>query len=177
MSLSPPFGRTLRSLLGALVLASALGPPPARAESLQAFHFDDEHELRGWRFDGVGGIDRGLGFARSGPNNAWLRASHGWNAVWREVPAHGTVCRLWANRRTSANAPTISLSIIDRDSGIILGESRTALIGIGDESDWQLSLTDAQGLYPGQPLIIRFGFEGNQQDAWVQVDDVTLQCG
>jgi hypothetical protein len=38
-----------------------------------------------WYVEGAGGIDRNLGFARTGLNNAWVRNSSGWNAIKQEI--------------------------------------------------------------------------------------------
>ena len=38
-----------------------------------------------WYSNGTAGVDRNLGFARTGANNGYARASSGWNAIKQEI--------------------------------------------------------------------------------------------
>ncbi len=59
-----------------------------------------------WYVQGNGGVDRGLGFARTGANNGFVRNNTGWNALKQEVAVTpNTVYTLTGWVKTSSIQP------------------------------------------------------------------------
>ena len=59
---------------------------------------------RPWALEGAGGIDIGKGLSQSGPNNAFVRNSQGWNAIRQRVVLQaGSRYTINAYVRTSSN--------------------------------------------------------------------------
>jgi hypothetical protein len=124
-----------------------------------------------WYLEGNGGIDRGLGFAHSGDNNAWVRSKRGWNAVKQQIavsPNTNYTITAWVRTSTNNNAGYLGAKV-PGNNGAILNE-----IKYGSYSSYsQLTVTFNSGsnsiveIYNGmQPPI--------GQDTWVQMDDFSV---
>jgi hypothetical protein len=122
-----------------------------------------------WYFEGQGGIDRNLGYARSGLNNAWVRNTTGWNAAKQRVvvqPHTTYTLKGWV--RTSSNNTDGYFGARVPNGGAIRGETRYAAYG----SYTQLTVTFNSG--PSTILELYAGMWAVNGDTWVQIDDVTL---
>ncbi|MCP3145232.1 hypothetical protein [Pyxidicoccus xibeiensis] len=123
-----------------------------------------------WYVDGTAGIDRGLGFARTGANNAWVRNSSGWNAIKQEVgvtPNTSYTLTGWV--KTSGNHDDGYFGARLLKGGPILGETHfTQPLG----SYTQLSVTFNSGANHSVELFV--GMWANNGDTWIQVDDLRL---
>jgi len=122
-----------------------------------------------WRLCGRGGIDRGLGFARSGENNAFVRASQGWNALTQPVVVRPErTYRLTAWVRSSQRAVPHGALGVRGPSGVI------AQTTFGHLADYTRLTVDFRS---GSTTDIEVfaGFWGPGDDAWVQIDDMELR--
>jgi hypothetical protein len=123
-----------------------------------------------WYVEGNGGIDRGLGFARTGANNAWVRNSSGWNAIKQEVAVvPNTDYTLTGWVRTSNNHADGYFGARVLNAGPILSEARfTQPLG----SYTQLTVSFNSG--PNHSVELFAGTWALNGDTWLQVDDVSL---
>ncbi|MFP2930525.1 DUF4185 domain-containing protein [Pyxidicoccus sp. 3LG] len=123
-----------------------------------------------WYVQGNAGIDRGLGFARTGANNAWVRSSTGWNAIKQEVGVTpNTRYTLTGWIKTSGNHNDGYFGARMLNGGPILSETHfTQPLG----NYTQLSVTFNSGSNHSVELFA--GMWANDGDTWIQVDDVTL---
>lgn len=122
-----------------------------------------------WYAQGAAGIDRGLGFARTGANNGWVRASSGWNALKQEVAvAANTNYTLTAWLKTSANLNDGYFGARVLNSGPILGETHLTQSLPGYT---QLTVQFNSGPHHSVELFAGLWANG---DTWLQVDDVRL---
>lgn len=168
---------TVRAVLAMAVLAVCWGSTRSAYALDTYFGFEDEVENSGWKADGYAGIDRNLGFAYEGWNNGWVRAMYGWNALWHVAyTGSGEVysCMVRGHIRMSRNLTGGYFSIIEAGTNRILAES-TFNGSMGDGNYLDVSTGIAQA-HANQTVVIRVGFWGNGQDAWVQVDGLTLNC-
>jgi hypothetical protein len=123
-----------------------------------------------WYVEGNGGIDRGLGFARTGANNAWLRNSSGWNAIKQEVAVvPNTNYRLTGWVRTSGNHADGYFGARLLNGGPILSEVRFAQ-PLGSYT--QLTVSFNSG--PNHSVELFAGTWALNGDTWLQVDDISL---
>ena len=123
-----------------------------------------------WFAHGGAGIDRGLGFARTGANNAWVRASSGWNAIVQEVAVTpGTRYTLTGWVKTSANQNDGYFGARGLNAGPVLNETHlTQPLG----GYTQLSVTFDSGA--NHAVEVYAGTWANAGDTWLQVDDVAV---
>jgi hypothetical protein len=188
------FSRVLALALAAFAVVPVY---PAQAYSIPAvFDFEGTSYL-GWQLYGGGGIDRGLGNAHTGQNNAFLYASSGWNSLtspsafvgWGDTSNKTWKCQGAAYVRASANVTSFYFSILNPKTGAIIKEvgplSGSQLNAAADITGYARIYTGlfdmvgpAGGPNPGDrnPVLLRLGFWGNGQNAWVQVDDVAFNC-
>ncbi|MEW2384019.1 DUF4185 domain-containing protein [Micromonospora sp. NPDC047707] len=121
-----------------------------------------------WRLGGTGGVDRGLGLAHSGGNNAWLRAAGGWHHVFQDVSVQpGRRYRLTGWLRTSGNA-TAGYFGVRTTTGRIVAERR-----YGPLPSYQRLTVDAD-VGTLTTLQVFAGLWATGVGTWVQIDDVTL---
>lgn len=167
----------MRTLLAMAALAMCLGGTASASAQDMVFGFEDEGENATWYTQGAAGIDRGVGLAYSGQNNGWIRATWGWHALYRvqSVNAGARDCVAFAQVRMTRNLSGLFFSLIDQQSGAILSESSWHG-AIGDGNGYLWIGTGLVPVYANQQLVVRVGFWGNGQDAWVNVDDVEFVC-
>lgn len=123
-----------------------------------------------WYKEGGAGIDRNLGFARTGANNAWARNTTGWNAVKQEIgvePNTSYTMSFWV--RTSANHNDGYFGVRVPGSGPILNEAHmTQAFG----SYTQRTVTFNSGSNHSVELYI--GTWAHGADTWIRIDDVSM---
>lgn len=123
-----------------------------------------------WYANGNAGVDRNLGNARTGANNAYARYNSGWNAIKQEVfvePNTSYTLKGWV--KTSTNSNDAYFGARQLGAGAILGETH---------------LTQALGAYTQQTVTfnsgnnhsieIYAGVWANSGDTWIQADDFSL---
>ncbi len=77
-----------------------------------------------WYSNGTAGVDRNLGFARTGANNAYARAGSGWNAIKQEIFVEpDTEYTLSAWIRTSDNNNDGYFGVRELGGGPVLNET------------------------------------------------------
>ncbi|WP_372633075.1 DUF4185 domain-containing protein [Cohnella sp.] len=121
-----------------------------------------------WYLQGHGGIDRGLGFARTGQNNGFVRYNSGWNALKQSVavqPYTNYTLKGWI--RTSANNDSGYFGARGPLNGPIRNETRFYALANYTE----LTVTFNSG--PDSIMEIYAGMWANG-DTWIQLDDVSL---
>jgi len=125
-----------------------------------------------WDFEGGAnhGVDRGLGFARSGSNNGWIRTSGtGWSAYTQRVPVtpgETYEFRTWA--RSSA-------SLEEGRFGVRAGDTVLEEETFGATADYtqrSVTVTVPAGVHE---LTTYVGFEGPGTDTWLQVADAGVE--
>ncbi|MCC3375383.1 DUF4185 domain-containing protein [Cohnella sp. REN36] len=123
-----------------------------------------------WYANGNAGVDRNLGFAHTGANNAWARNTTGWNAVKQEIavePNASYTLSAWI--RTSPNQNDGYFGARAIGGGPVLGE---------------VHLTQPLGSYTLQTVTFNAGnrhsveiYAGtwaNNADTWIQADDFSM---
>lgn len=140
-----------------------------------------------WKVNGIAGTDINRGWAHWYQNNGWIAGTIGWNALYFTVLDGSFIlntqykCRMEAWVRSSANVSDFYFSAIDPTRGGVVWRE------LGPLSNYQLSdpnqyirLSYSFNIVPNSRapgnLAVRLGFWGNGQEAWVQVDDVSLIC-
>ncbi|WP_245767916.1 DUF4185 domain-containing protein [Stigmatella erecta] len=125
-----------------------------------------------WWVMGQGGVDRGLGQARTGANEGFVRSNSGWNALKQSVavqPYTDYTLRGWV--RTSANSTEGYFGARGANNGSIVGE-----VPFGSLTNYsQLSVTFNSG--PHAILEVYSGIWAKNGDTWMQLDDVSLTRG
>jgi hypothetical protein len=123
-----------------------------------------------WYVQGSAGIDRGLGFARTGLNNAWARNSSGWNAIKQEVAvAPNTNYTLTGWIRTSANHADGYFGARLLNGGPILSEYR-----FNQPLANYTRLTVQFNSGSNHSVEVFAGLWALNGDSWIQVDDISL---
>ncbi|WP_249351476.1 hypothetical protein [Corallococcus exiguus] len=123
-----------------------------------------------WYVQGNGGVDRGLGLARTGANNGFVRNNTGWNALKQEVAVTpNTVYTLTGWVKTSSNQNDGYFGARMLNGGPVLNE---------------VHLTQPLGGYALQSVTFNSGANhsvevyagtwANAGDTWLQVDDVAV---
>lgn len=127
-----------------------------------------------WDFEGAAyhGVDRGLGFARSGQNNAWIRTSGtGWSAISQAVPV------VPGRTYTFASWVRSSAALTDGRFGVRLGADGSEVLGesrIGATADYtqrSVRVTIPPGVHT---VTVYTGFVAPGTDTWIQIDDVAV---
>ncbi|WP_256789283.1 hypothetical protein [Frankia sp. AvcI1] len=132
-----------------------------------------------WRTEGpdTKGVDRGLGLARTGPNNAFIRtASRSWNALAQDIPVRPNtnyVLRGWV--RTSGHGAGADVNT---------GFFGVRLSGVWPPVEQQFGPSPA-GQYqeivrpfnPGDrtSVTVFCGFWGLGTDGWIQMDQISVR--
>jgi hypothetical protein len=162
-----------------LFLAAALGAGPLAAGAAGAqcagVRRDGTFEAQTsavvetpWIAEGRAGIDIGRGLAHAGRTNAWARANTGWNAIRQPVRLiAGVTYTLRAWVRTSGN-------VRDGYFGFRNAAQRpVAEVKFGPLPAYsELRVTFRPGVTGAYNVFS--GFWAPSQDAWIQVDDVSV---
>ncbi|MFG2056375.1 carbohydrate binding domain-containing protein [Micromonospora sp. NPDC048930] len=127
-----------------------------------------------WDFEGAAyhGVDRNLGFAHSGQNNAWIRTSGtGWSAISQAVPVVPGRTYTFASWVRSSSALTDGRFGVrlGPDGSEVLGESRFG--ATADYTERSVQVTVPAGV---TSLTVYAGFVAPGTDTWIQIDDVTI---
>jgi len=160
---------------------AAASPASAKGPVAFTWGFDDEAENAGWITEGAAGIDRGLGYAFRGPNNGWIAARDvgAWSSLRHDFSAAGYVCNAGMFLRSSGNVTGAYASILDHTGQIVaernLDPNLLNNANPGGYVPFGLNLR-APVIIPGETMTVRIGFWGNGQDAWLQVDEVHVDC-
>ncbi|MFI6100259.1 DUF4185 domain-containing protein [Lentzea sp. NPDC051213] len=118
-----------------------------------------------WQVNGQGGIDRGLGLARTGANNGFVRNKSGWNDLHEQVVVQpGKRYRLTGWLRTSASNTDGYFGV----RGSQRAEQKFGQLGQYTKLTVEFLATDAN-------LEVFAGTWATHGDTWVQVDDVVLE--
>lgn len=141
-------------------------PPAGNAVSNAGFEAGSNSP---WACLGQCGVDRGLGFAKSGGNNGWVRNNRaGWNDIHQTVAVTpNTSYRLTGWVRTSANN-TDGYFGVRAANGAVVGEKKFAR----QDGYTQLSVVLNSG--NNSSLVVFGGVWTSQGDVWMQIDDVAL---
>lgn len=122
-----------------------------------------------WYAEGTAGVDRNLGNAHTGANNAFARYNSGWNAVKQEVFVEpNTNYTLTAWIRTSANNTDGYFGARLLNGGAVLNETKFASLA----NYAQQTVTFNSG--NNHSLEVYAGMWANNGDTWIQADDFTL---
>lgn len=121
-----------------------------------------------WYSNGTAGVDRNLGFARTGANNGYARASSGWNAIKQEIFVEpDTEYTLSAWIRTSDNNNDGYFGVRQLGDGPVLSE-----ISFQNIPGYALkTVRFNSGQY--HSLEIYAGMWATS-DMWIQVDDFSV---
>lgn len=134
-----------------------------------------------WFFTGNAGYDFGKGLAHFGPNNAWVRATSGWNAINRfqtVVPHTDYIVSAWLRFSDSLTDGYFSVRAAPElnGEGRILTERK--LVGPNHPNPSKDNYNrfrlrfDTQGW---ERILLYVGLWGMGQDAWIQIDDVQVE--
>jgi len=125
-----------------------------------------------WGFEGTAnhGVDRGLGFARSGRNNGWIRTSGtGWSALTQTVPVQ-------PGRDYTFGAWTKSSpSLADGGFGVRIGDDTVAEQELGASADYEQRTVDVHVPEGVHEVTVFAGFDAPGTDTWLQLDDFTIE--
>ncbi|MBN8471531.1 DUF4185 domain-containing protein [Corallococcus exiguus] len=123
-----------------------------------------------WYVQGNGGVDRGLGFARTGANNGFVRNNTGWNALKQEVAVTpNTVYTLTGWVKTSSNQNDGYFGARMLNGGPVLNEVHLTQPLSGYTLQ---SVTFNSGA--NHSVEVYAGTWANSGDTWLQVDDVAV---
>ena len=125
-----------------------------------------------WWVTGQGGVDRGVGQARTGANNGFVRAASDWNALKQTVVVRPyTDYTLRGHVRTSANSTEGYFGARGVGNGPVVGEAR-----FGSVTGYT-PLTVSFNSGPHSVLEVYSGIWARNGDTWMQLDDVGLTRG
>jgi len=150
-------------------ILNALGgpstPPAGNAVANAGF---ESSSLAPWACLGQCGQDRGIGLARSGANNGWVRNNTGWNDLHQTISvAPNTTYTVSAWIRTSANNNDGYMGL-RTPGGQVVGETRFHSLG----NYTRVTATVNTG--PHSTLVVFAGIWANG-DTWAQIDDVAVE--
>ncbi|MBD2325783.1 hypothetical protein [Alkalinema sp. FACHB-956] len=122
-----------------------------------------------WVAEGRAGIDINQGYSYEGRNNAWLRNTSGWNALRQKVrlvPNRNYVIRAYV--RTSGNVQDGYFGVRHGNQAVL------AEVKFGPQAQYkQLTVRFRTG--DATEYNIFAGFWAPGADAWVQVDNLSLE--
>ncbi|MEQ2525845.1 DUF4185 domain-containing protein [Bacillaceae bacterium CLA-AA-H227] len=122
-----------------------------------------------WYTNGNAGVDRNLGFAHSGVNNAFARYNSGWNAVKQEIfvePNQTYTLTGWI--KTSSNNSEGYFGARLLNGGAILNE--TQFSSLANYTKQTITFNSGNN----HSIEIYAGTWANNGDTWIQVDDLIL---
>ncbi|MGG6311915.1 DUF4185 domain-containing protein [Paenibacillus macerans] len=121
-----------------------------------------------WYVTGEGGIDRNLGFARTGQDNGYVRNGSGWNAIKQRVvvqPNTNYTLKGWI--RTSANNSDGYFGARVPYDGQVIGE--VPFDALADYTEHTVTFNSG----PNNFVELYAGLWANG-DTWLQLDDISL---
>lgn len=123
-----------------------------------------------WYAEGHAGIDRCLGFARTGASNAWARNTRGWNAIKQEVavtPYTRYTLTGWVRTSGAHRDGYFGARVLG--GGPILNELHFT------QPLWSYTrLTVSFDSGPNHSVELFAGMWAHGTDTWIQVDDLRL---
>lgn len=139
-------------------------PPPANLAGNPGF---ESTGLAPWSCLGQCGVDRGIGLARSGIGNGWVRNASGWNDLHQTIAVqpHRTY-RVTGWVRTSANNGAGYFGL-RTPGGQVLGERH-----FGRLDGYTLLSVDVP--VGANTSVVLFGGLWANGDTWLQLDDVSV---
>ncbi|WP_318533264.1 DUF4185 domain-containing protein [Actinoalloteichus fjordicus] len=147
---------------------------PVESNLVQDGGFEDRPPGAGvgpWRVNGRGGVDQGLGYARSGENNGWIRADAGWNDLFQKVAVRpGARHRLTGWVRSSAATDGGYLGVRRPDGGGTIAEAP-----FGHVADYAPLTVEFTADEAGEAEVFCGGWAGSGGEVWIQLDDVVLE--
>ena len=121
-----------------------------------------------WVKEGIAGIDINAGLSFRGRNNAWVRNTTGWNAIRQAVQlSEGVSYTLRAFIRTSGNVRDGYFGFRDA------GQHPVSEIKFGQSPVYRQLTVRFKPARTGRYYIFA-GLWAPNQDAWIQVDEVTV---
>ena len=180
VSMTHTISRAGSSTLLCLAGLALSAPSTAAASGVFSTYVDFEVEGRGvLTFEGGAGIDRGVGLANSGIGNAWIRNDHGWNAIGALWFGTGGVCNAFAMIRHSGTVDGFWYRFLDDETGQLIAERYVppeVMNRAGADGRYAAFLLPIDAPSHKQDLRFQIGFFGNGQDAWMQIDDMSIWC-
>ncbi|MGH3656392.1 MAG: carbohydrate binding domain-containing protein [Micromonosporaceae bacterium] len=127
-----------------------------------------------WDFEGGAyhGVDRDLGFAHSGKNNAWIRTSGtGWSAISQAVPVvPGKTYTFSSWVRSSAALTDGRFGVrLGADGSEVLDDTRFAATGEWTKRSVQVTIPEGT-----DTVTVYAGMVAPGTDTWIQIDDVAI---
>ncbi|MFZ5756036.1 MAG: alpha/beta hydrolase [Pseudomonadota bacterium] len=167
------WARSLREELPAIMATFA--NPPAAGNALADAGFEGSGGNTGvapWECLRSCGVDRYLGYARSGVGNGWVRNRRaGWNDIHQTVQvAANTRYTLTGWVRTSANSDNGFFGV-RTNGGTVIGERQFTRL------DGYTKLTVNVNTGNNTQLVVFGGVWTDHGDIWLQIDDVSLTPG
>jgi hypothetical protein len=172
-------------LTGLAIFATAIGFATDASAGVSQVTYDFEGRDAGdWWPAGNAGVDVGKGNALEGSNNGWVNAFSDWNAIntyIKTIP--GADCSLQVWIRTNSDLTNGYIAVRGSRGQILL------------DVDGHKAEVGPFGAWPGDPdhkgynhvninhwtpdsseTLFYVGFYGNGKDAWIQVDNLIVQC-
>ena len=121
-----------------------------------------------WYTTGEGGIDRNLGFARTGQNNGYVRNGSGWNAIKQRIvvqPRTNYTLKGWV--RTSSNNTEGYFGVRLPNDGAVISETSFGYLPNYTELTVNFNSGD------NSVVELYAGLWANG-DTWLQLDDVSV---
>jgi hypothetical protein len=134
----------------------------------------------GWFFAGNAGYDFNKGLAHFGPNNAWVRASSGWNALnrFQDVEADTDYeVGAWLRLSDSLTDGYFSVRAAPElnGEGQIITERKLAGPNPSNPSQDNYNRYVLRFNSNGwRRILVYIGLWGVGKDAWIQIDDVKI---
>jgi S-formylglutathione hydrolase FrmB len=126
-----------------------------------------ERGMSAWRYGGAAGADVGLGLARTGAGNGWVRAGAGWNDLKQTlVVIPNRTYRVTGWIRTSANHRDGFFGL-RTPAGQVLREQHFGALG----GYTRIEMTVSSG--PHANLVVFAGLWASG-DTWLRLDDVSV---
>jgi S-formylglutathione hydrolase FrmB len=152
----------LPRMLGVLQTPS---PPPPGADAVVNGGF--ENGQAPWACAGICGADNGLGLARTGAGNGWVRNTTGWNDLHQTIAVSpNRTYRITAWIRSSANNANGYVGL-RTTSGQVVGEQRFGYL------NGYTQITVQANTGSNTSLVVFAGLWANG-DTWLQLDDVAV---
>jgi hypothetical protein len=178
--------RRLASVLVVLVVSAGTLAVSATAAHADTWQLSDGYELNPtttWSLEryGVssGGFELNQGTARTGRNNAYLRATTSFSALGRTVritpTRHGPTCAASVYVQTPGGA-TVNFEVINPASWTYIRLTTVTPASTG--SGWTLVSSPVwePGVNGGENVVIRVALLGNGTSTWIRLDDLQVSC-
>jgi hypothetical protein len=169
--------RSPRKFLALAVLALSLSVTASASAGLLQFYDGFENGHSAWFTTGGAGFDYGLGLAYKGQGNGWVRNTTGWNAIntiEQVQPWETCTASAWIRLSPHLTGGYMSIRQSYGDWHIINEIPLTGPGPVGDNGYNHYVFP----FYSGSTNSVEFyaGLWGNGQDAWMQIDEVVIQC-